>query len=368
MARCIQCQDESGLISSPLDVCADCIRNHFSQVKPHIEAVHARIKKIYGLPPRPPDNADGLTCPLCMNRCRIPTNGVGYCGTRYEKDGKLRGGGPYEGHFSFYYDPLPTNCVADWVCPGGPVFDFPWRSKTKASVCNKKNLAVFFKTCTFNCLYCQNWHYREESLYKGEAGPYAIADYVDETTACVCYFGGDPTPQLRYAIQASKVALERREGDRLRICWETNGSMNEKLLDEVVDVSLRSGGCVKFDIKAWSEEIHIALCGVSNQRTLSNFKRLAERVSQRSDPPLVIASTLLVPGYIDEEEVGKIAQFIASLDPEIPYKLLGFHPRFYMQDLPRTSHKHAERCLKTAQNAGLNRVKIGNVHLLGNHY
>ncbi len=368
MARCIQCRNESGLISSPLEVCVDCIRKHFPQVKPHIEEVHARIKKTYGLPPQPPDNADGLTCSLCMNQCRITENGVGYCGTRYEKGGRLMGGGPDEGHFSYYYDSLPTNCVADWVCAGGAGSGFPWFSRTKEGDSGKKNLAVFFKTCTFNCLFCQNWHYREESLHRGKAGPYAIADIVDERTSCICYFGGDPTPQLKYAIQASKIALENSKGETLRICWETNGSMNERLLDEAVDISLWSGGCVKFDIKAWSEEIHIALCGVSNHRTISNFKRLDGPVSQRPNQPLLVASTLLVPGYVDEEEVGKIAQFIVSVNPEIPYKLLGFHPRFFMQDLPRTSLRHAERCLRAAQSAGLKRVMIGNVHLLGNQY
>jgi pyruvate formate lyase activating enzyme len=164
------------------------------------------------------------------------------------------------------------------------------------------------------------------------------------------------------------MALEKKEGEILRICWETNGSMNETLLDEAADISLRSGGCVKFDIKAWSEEIHIALCGVSNQRTLSNFKRLSTRLSQRPDPPLLIASTLLVPGYIDEEEIENIARFIAGLNPEIPYSLLGFFPQFFMSDLPKTSLGHAESCLRVAQNAGLKRVRIGNVHLLGNLY
>jgi pyruvate formate lyase activating enzyme len=303
-----------------------------------------------------------------VNQCKISEQGVGYCGTRYEKEGKLLGGGPDEGHFSSYYDPLPTNCVADWVCPGGTSSGYPRFSHAKTEEWGYKNLAVFFKTCTFNCLYCQNWHYREESLSKGESGPNAIADGVDEKTSCICYFGGDPTPQLRYAIEASKIALEKKEGEILRICWETNGSMNEKLLDEAADISFGSGGCVKFDIKAWSEEIHIALCGVSNRKTLSNFKRLASRVKQRPDPPFLIASTLLVPGYIDEEEVANIARFIAGLNPGIPYSLLGFHPQFYMKDLPRTSLRHAKRCLKAAQKTGLKRVKIGNIHLLGNYY
>lgn len=144
--------------------------------------------------------------------------------------------------------------------------------------------------------------------------------------------------------------------------------MNEKLLEKAGELSLQSGGCVKFDLKAWHEEVHVALCGVSNQQTLSNFKQLAARIAERPDPPFLVASTLLVPGYIDEEEVSNIAGFIASLDPNIPYSLLGFHPQFYMQDLPATSQGHAERCLKVAREAGLKKVKIGNIHLLGNAY
>lgn len=368
MARCIQCKIDSNLVSSALEVCARCIRKHFSRLKPHIDDVHARIKKAYGFPPSPPDAADGVPCSLCMNQCRIPECGVGYCGTRYEKEGKLQGGGQHEGHFSCYYDPIPTNCVADWVCPIGRGPDYSRIFHTQAGERGIKNLAVFFKTCTFNCLFCQNWHYRKESLQHGEFGPGVIADLVDEKTSCVCYFGGDPTPQLRYAIHASKIALEKKALGDLRICWETNGSMNEKLLDEAADISFMSGGCVKVDIKAWSEEIHIALCGVSNKRTLANFERLADRISQRPDRPILVASTLLVPGYVDEEEVGKIAQFIAALNPEIPYSLLGFHPQFFMQDLPRTSLQHAERCLEVAQSTGIKKVKIGNAHLLGDQY
>lgn len=368
MSRCRQCQIESDLISSPLELCVHCIREHYSQLRPHIDEVHAQVKKSYGLPPRPPQSVDGLPCSLCMNQCKISEHEVGYCGTRYEKEGKLWGGGPDEGHFSSYYDALPTNCVADWVCPGGTSSGFPRFSHAKTEEWGFKNLAVFFKTCTFNCLYCQNWHYREESLSKGKSGPNAIADRADEKTSCICYFGGDPTPQLRYAIEASKIALEKKKGEILRICWETNGSMNEKLLDEAADISFGSGGCVKFDIKAWNEEVHNALCGVSNRKTLSNFERLAGRVKQRPDPPFLIASTLLVPGYIDEEEVANIARFIAGLNPEIPYSLLGFHPQFYMKDLPRTSLKHAQRCLKAAQESGLKRLKIGNLHLLGKCY
>ena len=95
---------------------------------------------------------------------------------------------------------------------------------------------------------------------------------------------------------------------------------------------------------------------------------VSEIAKARPDPPLLIASTLLVPGYIDSEEVSKIAGFLANLDKDIPYALLGFHPQFYMTDLPVTSRRHAEECEVAARRAGLHNVRIGNVHLLGNAY
>ena len=144
--------------------------------------------------------------------------------------------------------------------------------------------------------------------------------------------------------------------------------MNPHFLEKMAGLSLNSGGCIKFDLKAFDENLNIALCGVTNKRTLKNFEMLSEIAKTRPDPPFLIASTLLVPGYVDQEEVSKIASFIASLDKDTPYALLGFHPQFLMTDLPSTSRKHAEECKFAAEKAGLHNVRIGNIHLLGNAY
>ena len=82
----------------------------------------------------------------------------------------------------------------------------------------------------------------------------------------------------------------------------------------------------------------------------------------------MIASTLLVPGYVDYQEVGAIAKYISSLSPDIPYSLLAFYPRFYLKDLPTTSRAHALRCQEAARQAGLSRIHIGNVHMLSEDY
>lgn len=100
---------------------------------------------------------------------------------------------------------------------------------------------------------------------------------------------------MPFSLKASKQAREKATDRILRICWETNGSVNPDLLEQMLEIAIDSGSCVKFDLKAWDPSLHIALSGVTNQRTLKTL---------------------------------------------------------------------ANQCRQAAQNAGLNNVRIGNVHLL----
>lgn len=365
MPQCRACHRDSLWISQKIGFCIDCIRGNFAEVWPTIQSVHRQSRWDSGLPPAIPQDPSGLPCPLCVNQCRIAEGERGYCGLRANKAGKLVGGGPEDGNVSWYHDPLPTNCVADWVCAGGTGAGYPLYAYHSGPEYGYKNLAVFYQACSFNCLFCQNWQYRRLTHRSKRVPAAALAEAVDDRTACICYFGGDPTPQLAHSLAASRQALARTQGRVLRICWETNGSMNSAYLEAMADLALRSGGCIKFDLKAWHEEVHLALCGITNQRTLENFRYLAKRSRERAQPPLLMASTLLVPGYMDVQEVEALAHFIASLNPDIPYALLAFHPQFYLDDLPTTSKSHALECQAAAQRAGLQRVKIGNIHLLG---
>lgn len=289
---------------------------------------------------------------------------MGYRGLRRNKEGRLTGASPDDGKLSWYHDPLPTNCVGDWVCPGGTGAGYPEYAYCSGPEYGYRNLAVFFHACSFNCLYCQNWHFRHETLKPHTVSAHDLALATDEKTSCICYFGGDPAPQIPFSLRASRQALERKRGRILRICWETNGSMHPVLLDEVTKLGLSSGGCIKFDLKAWDDNLHIALTGNTNKRTLENFTRAGKKIGVRPIPPLIIANTLLVPGYIDETEIRRIARFVVSIDPHIPYSLLAFQPHFYMSDMPLTEKVLAERCQEAAREEGLKNVRLGNEHLL----
>ena len=363
MGVCIYCGASSSLISQTIRICLTCLRTGSDGMIDHVLEVHKKSREPFGLPVLPPRDPEGITCKLCTNSCQIVEGGLGYCGIRSVKEGKIKGG-TKDANVDWYYDPLPTNCVADWVCPGGTGIGYPHYAYRKGPEHGYKNLAVFYNGCSFNCLYCQNWHFRERVSRENRVLVSELARSVDKKTACICYFGGDPTPQLIHSISVSKKAIKETQRRILRICWETNGSMNTNLLSQMIDTSLKSGGCIKFDLKAWTENLHLALCGVSNKRTLDNFKMIAQNIHKRPEVPLLVASTLLVPGYIDRKEVYQIASFIYSCNPDIPYSLLGFYPHFLMTDLPKTTRMQAQECLSAAREAGLTRIRIGNEHLL----
>lgn len=362
--ECLTCGRVVENLSHTLPVCIDCIRSERMEVETIIREAHIKSRKAFGLVQNPPRNSLGTLCQICINRCEIPEEGWGYCGLRTKKDGTIQGVSSQEGNLSWYYDGLPTNCVADWVCPGGTGSGYPKFSNTKGPEYGYKNLAVFYHGCSFDCLFCQNWTYKKRIKDKERISPNELADAVDERTSCICYFGGDPTPQLPHAIETSKKAIEARRGKILRICWETNGSMNPSFLKDIIELSLNSGGCIKFDIKAFDENLHKALCGVSNSITKKNFELIAKCIDKRPEPPLLIASTLLIPGYIDETEIKNISRWIASISSNIPYTLLGFYPQFLFNDLPTTSRQFAFRCKEIAESEGIKKVRIGNLHLL----
>lgn len=364
MASCRLCNTKSPAISNELGVCLACVRTRPDEALPIAMEAHRRSRSAFGLPVKPPKDPKGLPCNICMNECRIPENGIGYCGLRRNVGGLPVGVSPDKGKLTWYHDPLPTNCVGGWVCPGGTGAGYPKYAHCTGPERGYKNLAVFFHACSLNCLFCQNWQFRQETLKPATTLVENLVAGVDEKTSCICFFGGDPTPQLPFALKASRLIRERNKGRILRICWETNGTMHRGLLDRMIKLSLDSGGCIKFDLKAWDDNLHQALTGVTNKRTLQNFAGAGERIAERPEPPLLIASTLLVPGYVDEDEVRSIARFIAGIDPSIPYSLLGFYPHFYLSDLPLFTRERAERCLAAAREEGLSRVRLGNVHLL----
>ena len=368
-ARCEVCGKESIDISAVLKVCASCVRDRFEEAQPHIEAAHAEVRKRYGLPPRAPKDPGGVRCGGCGNGCRIPMGEKGFCGIVENIGGKIvhRFGTQERGLLTWYYDPLPTNCVPAEFCAGSGGAGYPKWCRTPRGDVGYNNLSVFLGSCTYSCLYCQNYSFRELTV-DGKPAMTAskLAEKADESVGCICYFGGDPSSQMPFVIKSAELARASAvdKNRLLRVCLETNLSMNIDELKQFADLSMQSGGGIKADLKCWSSEILYALSGVEHRAAYKNFRWLGRRHHERPEVPFARASTLLVPGYVDDEEIRELASFIADLDPTIPYSLLAFHPLYYMDDMPFTRREDAERFVDVCMKEGLQRVRIGNPWLL----
>jgi len=334
-ATCKLCGTRGENISTILGVCLSCIReNPDEAIKIALES-HKKIRREFNLPVEPPNDESGIECNLCANNCKIGEGNIGYCGIRKNIGGKL----VTENLISTYYDPIPTNCCASWFCGAKDGY----------------NLAVFPYGCSFDCVFCQNWEHKIFDFRSRKSIEELVGEA--ERASCICYFGGTPEPQLPFLIKVTERILENKD---IRVCWEWNGTGNPNLVKRCAEISYETDGTIKFDLKAFDRNLNIALTGRPNDRTLKNFKMVAEEFEKND---MLTATTLLIPGYIDEKEVEKIAKFISSLNPSIPYSLLAFHPDFKMLDMPFTPRKLAYNCYHIAKRY-LKRVHIGNVHLL----
>jgi pyruvate formate lyase activating enzyme len=324
--------------------CADCLRD-MSDLRA-LSNIHLKSRQQFGLPVQPPRDKHGITCHRCANNCQLISDAYGFCGLRYNKNGILANHSPRGSALAYMYlDTLPTNCCAAWFCRGKKEDGY--------------NLAVFFYGCNFDCLFCQNSSHKNLHSASVITGDDIVAAALEESVRCVCFFGGSPEPQLPFAIRVAQRIIKESKNQK-HICWEWNGCGDNRLVQKAAETAYLSRGTVKFDLKAHHPNLTYALCGISNKQSYNNFTFLAHSYD---DADLLTATTLLVPYYIDHKEIGKIAQFIAGFDKNIPYSLLVFHPDYYLRDLPITPLNQVQACYKEATRY-LNRVNIGNKHLL----
>ncbi|HIQ50277.1 MAG TPA: radical SAM protein [Nanoarchaeota archaeon] len=286
-------------------------------------------------------------CSICSNNCKLKNNEFGLCKIRFAENGKIKSLASEEKALLHYYlDPLPTNCCNSWFC--------------KCSKIKGYNLALFYYACNFSCLFCQNYEHKNIEHAKITYLNELLEVLKRKEIKCICHFGGSPEPQIEFALNLSKKALEKRKD--IVICWEWNGAGNEKLALKAAELSFESKGTVKFDLKAWNENLHILLTGRSNKQVLKNFENIFSKF-----PEVISATTLLVPYYVDQQEVESIAKFIASFSENIPYSLLVFYPAYKLKDMPITPKSQVFACYKAARKH-LKNVHIGNLHLLFSRY
>lgn len=363
---CLICGAKPKILSSSLQICPECVKKNPEEAIERSKITHRKNREVWKLPPSIPSDEKGRQCHICANTCTISLGEKGYCGIRENVDGRFQPvAGKNTALLHTYLDPIPTNCCSTYFCPGGTSSGFPRYSYTRGPEYGYYNLACFLYGCNFSCLGCQNDQHR--ALMTAER--YSFNKFVlkirnNPKISCVCWFGGSPEPQLPWALRASKRAVEVAPERILRICWEWNGAGNAKIVQNAVGLSLKTGGNAKFDLKYFTPSLSHVLSGVSNTQSFINFENCFHKYYYERQDPILTATTLLVPAYVDKGEVSQISQFLADLDKNIPYSLLVFHPDSFLMDLPVTPLQQVKECYEAAKKH-LNNVHVGNRHLIG---
>jgi pyruvate formate lyase activating enzyme len=170
----------------------------------------------------------------------------------------------------------------------------------------------------------------------------------------IAFTGGDLACQPDF--YAKSAALIKELNENVWVLLETNGY---GLTPNTLDLFLQAGmDSFWLDIKAYDEEVHRRLTGVSNSRILTLPKELKERGF------VFEVLSLYIPGWVETDQIGKIAMELASVDAEIPFTILAFFPEYKMRAVHAPTMWQMIDAYNAAKDAGLRKIRLGNLHLV----
>lgn len=165
------------------------------------------------------------------------------------------------------------------------------------------------------------------------------------------FTGGDLVCQPDFYCSAAEEIKKQRED--LWILLETNGyGLTATNLDK-----FKTAGIDSFwlDIKAYDDQVHRKLTECSNERIL----KLPQDIRRRGFTLEVLS--LYIPGWVEADQLRKIARTLADVDPQIPYTILAFFPEYQMKAVSSPSFEQMLDAYKGVKDVGLLNVRLGNI-------
>ncbi|MEM1891740.1 MAG: radical SAM protein [Nitrososphaerota archaeon] len=222
-----------------------------------------------------------------------------------------------------------------------------------------RSVTVTMLGCCFRCIYCNAYRISQYPdvgwFYKGFLSPEDLASevvklYESEKSRrlnvnSLSFTGGEPTIHWPYIEEVINLVRERMGYVKVGIA--TNG-FSKRFRDVLSKVDW-----VNFEVKAFDDEVHRAITGASVATVLSNLRVLVKEFPEK----VRVVRTVVIP-KINETQVLKIAELLASINPETPYRLIGYRPNFITYYHPGPSKKLMEDLVKRARRAGLKNVSF----------
>lgn len=284
-----------------------------------------------------------VECYLCPTLCRLKEGGIGSCGVRVNHGGEL---------YTYTYGSLVS--VAIDPVEKKPLFHFYPGHRT---------LTIATPGCNLHCMGCQNWEISQ--VPKGEVlrngffeeryvPPEVIVDKaLREGCTSVSYSYSDPTIFVEYMMDVARLAREKG----LKNIMVTAGYINLEPLEEVDEYV----DAYSIDLKFFSDESYRRYSKGRLEPVLEAIKFLFRRGKW------IELTTLLVPRYLDENQIRKIAEWIGKeLAPWAPWHLSRFFPYYKATALPPTPVEDLEKAYRIGKETGLEYVYVGN--LFGNEH
>lgn len=277
--------------------------------------------------------ADGsLQCVACGLRCILRDGREGACRVRFREGEVIRV--PWGYVAGLQVDPIEKK----------PFYHaYPGRDA----------LSFGMLGCDFHCSYCQNW-VSSQTLRDERATAHptfvdpeqvvALAVRHDAPVMVSTY--NEPLITADWAVEIFRLA--NQEGI---VCgFVSNGNATPEVLEYIrPHVEL-----YKIDLKTFSDRQYRKLGGTL--ASVLDTIRLTHAMGF-----WVEIVTLVVPGFNDsDDELRRIADFIASVSSDMPWHVTAFHPDYKMLGPARTPARTLLRACEIGKAAGLHHVYAGN--------
>ncbi|MGM0533389.1 MAG: AmmeMemoRadiSam system radical SAM enzyme [Campylobacterota bacterium] len=275
-----------------------------------------------------------ILCQACAHGCKLQEGEYGICGVRQVVDGKLQLL-VYAKAAAANIDPVEKK----------PMFHF---------LPNTDVFSVGTVGCNFRCQFCQNYEISQYPQTHGhkivgeELRPEQIVDIaVQRECASIAYTYNEPVVYFEYTYDIAKLAHERG----LKNIYVTSGYETNKAIDLLAPYI----DGMNIDLKAFSDEFYKDICGARLKPVLQAIKHAKEKGIW------VEVTTLIIPGLNDsKQQLQSIAEFLADLDPAIPWHISAFYPTYKMLDRPPTPPKTLKKAYEIGKEAGLKYIFVGN--------
>ncbi|MCX8176411.1 MAG: radical SAM protein [Candidatus Bathyarchaeota archaeon] len=222
-----------------------------------------------------------------------------------------------------------------------------------------RSITVTMLGCCFRCIYCNAYRLSQYPdvgwFYKGFLNPESLTSEVMKlygseksrmlNIGSLSFTGGEPTIHWPYIREVISLAKEKL--DNIKVGIATNG-FSKRFRDILNKVDW-----INFEVKAFDDEVHRAITGAPVEVVLGNLKILVKDFSEK----IRVVRTVVIP-KINETQVLKIAEFLASINPEVPYRLIAYRPNFITYYHPGPSKKLMKNLVKEAKKAGMKNVSF----------